>query len=390
MAMISVQDLTFGYDGAAELLFEHVSFQIDSDWRLGFVGRNGRGKTTFLQLLLGRYEYRGTISAPMRFDYFPFPVEDDWASGLEIAERVCPDIPAWKLQREAGLLELEERMNDLKMTMNQEKWEVTGKGDLYASSPALRFSHNDNGEISLDSFDLNREKIAPAGYGGALDLGFTWNVIHDLTVSAAVLDLGAIYWIRNFVAHTAESGYSWTPSDKPIDPMGSDVQRELDRMGNALSGLFRFKDAGAGSAVKMLPWRMNIGAEYRMPFYDRLSVGALYTGRMGDIFSRHTGRFSVNWNPADFFSLSTSTALSNFGESIGFAMNLHPGGINLMVGCDYIPFRVVNVSPLFKNMPEKYKKISVVPANHMKMNLFVALHIAVGERRLDHTRRIDW
>ena len=108
MALISVQDLTFGYDGAAELLFEHVSFQIDSDWRLGFVGRNGRGKTTFLQLLLGRYEYRGTISAPMRFDYFPFPVEDDWASGLEIAERVCPDIPAWKLQREAGLLELEE------------------------------------------------------------------------------------------------------------------------------------------------------------------------------------------------------------------------------------------------------------------------------------------
>ena len=296
----------------------------------------------------------------------------------------------FRLKGMIGLLELEERMNDLKMTMNQEKWEVTGKGDLYASSPALRFSHNDNGEISLDSFDLNREKIAPAGYGGALDLGFTWNVIRDLTVSAAVLDLGAIYWIRNFVAHTSESGYSWTPSDKPIDPMGSEVQRELDRMGNALSGLFRFKDAGAGSAVKMLPWRMNVGAEYRMPFYDRLSVGALYTGRMGDIFSRHTGRFSVNWNPADFFSLSTSTALSNIGESIGFAMNLHPGGINLMVGCDYIPFRVVNVSPLFKNMPEKYKKISVVPANHMKMNLFVALHIAVGERRLDHTRRIDW
>ena len=108
MALISVQDLTFGYDGAAELLFEHVSFQIDTDWRLGFVGRNGRGKTTFLQLLLGRYEYRGTISAPMEFDSFPFPVEDEWENGLEIAERVCPGLPAWKLQRETALLELEE------------------------------------------------------------------------------------------------------------------------------------------------------------------------------------------------------------------------------------------------------------------------------------------
>ena len=81
MAMISVQDLTFGYDGSPELLFEHVYFQLDTDWRLGFVGRNGRGKTTFLRLLMGQYEYRGSISAPVAFDYFPFPVEDEGESG---------------------------------------------------------------------------------------------------------------------------------------------------------------------------------------------------------------------------------------------------------------------------------------------------------------------
>ena len=108
MALISVRDLTFGYDGSAELLFEHVSFQIDTDWRLGFVGRNGRGKTTFLKLLMGEYEYRGTISAPMRFDYFPFPVPDEEETGAELAERICPDLPIWRLQREIALLELEE------------------------------------------------------------------------------------------------------------------------------------------------------------------------------------------------------------------------------------------------------------------------------------------
>ena len=108
MALISVQDLTFGYDGSPELLFEHASFQIDSDWRLGFVGRNGRGKTTFLKLLLGQYEYRGRISAPMAFDYFPFPVADETETGAEIAARVCPEAPAWRLERELGLLEVEE------------------------------------------------------------------------------------------------------------------------------------------------------------------------------------------------------------------------------------------------------------------------------------------
>ncbi len=107
MALISVQDLTFGYDGSPELLFEHASFQFDTDWRLGFVGRNGRGKTTFLRLLMGEYEYRGTILAPMAFDYFPFPVEDAWATGEEIAEKICPGLLRWKLERELGLLEVD-------------------------------------------------------------------------------------------------------------------------------------------------------------------------------------------------------------------------------------------------------------------------------------------
>lgn len=108
MALISVQDLTFGYDGSPELLFENASFQLDTDWRLGFVGRNGRGKTTFLRLLMGQYEYRGSISAPVAFDYFPFAVTDKDAGGGEIAEACCPGLPRWRLLRELVQLELDE------------------------------------------------------------------------------------------------------------------------------------------------------------------------------------------------------------------------------------------------------------------------------------------
>ena len=108
MALISVQDLSFGYDGSAELLFEHVSIQLDTDWRLGFVGRNGRGKTTFLRLLLRDYEYQGRIISPVDFDYFPFPITDSWESGEELAKRVFPGISRWQLLREMGQLELDE------------------------------------------------------------------------------------------------------------------------------------------------------------------------------------------------------------------------------------------------------------------------------------------
>lgn len=59
MSQISVNDLTFSYDGSADEVFDHVSFSVDTDWKLGFVGRNGKGKTTFLRLLMGDYSYGG-------------------------------------------------------------------------------------------------------------------------------------------------------------------------------------------------------------------------------------------------------------------------------------------------------------------------------------------
>ena len=108
MALIQISDLSFAYPGRHEYIFEHASFQIDSDWKLGFIGRNGRGKTTFLRLLLGEYPYEGRILAPMEFDYFPFAVpRGDGLSG-ELAEELCPELARWRLLREMAGLELAE------------------------------------------------------------------------------------------------------------------------------------------------------------------------------------------------------------------------------------------------------------------------------------------
>lgn len=54
MALIQITDLTFAYPGSFDNVFEHASFQLDTDWRLGLTGRNGRGKTTLLRLLQGQ------------------------------------------------------------------------------------------------------------------------------------------------------------------------------------------------------------------------------------------------------------------------------------------------------------------------------------------------
>ena len=108
MSLIHVSALTFGYEGSFENVFENVSFSIDTDWKLGFIGRNGRGKTTFLNLLLGKYEYAGSITASVDFEYFPYPIPDLSMTPLELAENSIPDFMIWKLNREISLLDLEE------------------------------------------------------------------------------------------------------------------------------------------------------------------------------------------------------------------------------------------------------------------------------------------
>lgn len=108
MSMINVSNLTFAYDGSYDNIFENVSFQLDSDWKLGFTGRNGRGKTTFLNLLLGKYEYSGTISAQVDFEYFPFPVENKDSMTLDVISDVYPDYQHWELVRELNLLKVSE------------------------------------------------------------------------------------------------------------------------------------------------------------------------------------------------------------------------------------------------------------------------------------------
>ena len=104
MSLISVNNLTFGYDGSFNNIFENVSFNIDTDWKLGLIGRNGKGKTTFLKLLQGKYEYRGTISKSVDVDYFPFEVTNKNRMSIEIVNEIAPNVEDWEIIKELNLL----------------------------------------------------------------------------------------------------------------------------------------------------------------------------------------------------------------------------------------------------------------------------------------------
>ncbi len=108
MSAIDVKNLTFAYEGSYDNIFENVSFHIDTDWKLGFTGRNGRGKTTFLNILLGKYPFQGTVSASVKFEYFPYEVENQCGDTIDVIGSVLGDYQSWLLMRELNLLEVSE------------------------------------------------------------------------------------------------------------------------------------------------------------------------------------------------------------------------------------------------------------------------------------------
>ena len=110
MSLIQVSNLTFAYDGSVDNVFENASFQINTDWKLGFIGRNGRGKTTFLHLLQGKYTYSGQISAQVDFSYFPYEVADKQAKTMEVIRLIGHGCQDWEIVRELSLLKISEQV----------------------------------------------------------------------------------------------------------------------------------------------------------------------------------------------------------------------------------------------------------------------------------------
>jgi len=104
LSLISVKNLTFSYDGNSDYLFSGISFDIDTDWKLGLIGRNGKGKTTLLKILKGDYECSGKITSNVSFSYFPFKVKEPNRKTVDIIKKIAKDAYDWEIEKEINLL----------------------------------------------------------------------------------------------------------------------------------------------------------------------------------------------------------------------------------------------------------------------------------------------
>ena len=107
MSAIRIENLSFCYPGSCDPVFENLNLQLDTSWKLGLIGRNGRGKTTLLNLLMNRYAYTGQILAPAQFECFPHPVEAPNRRAEQVLREICPQAEDWELVCELSRLDVD-------------------------------------------------------------------------------------------------------------------------------------------------------------------------------------------------------------------------------------------------------------------------------------------
>ena len=92
MATIALESIHFHYDSPYAPVFEDLSLSIDTQWNTGIVGRNGRGKTTLLQLIHKNLTpVKGQITVPFDTFYFPYaPPRDDQPTLAVIKNSIAP------------------------------------------------------------------------------------------------------------------------------------------------------------------------------------------------------------------------------------------------------------------------------------------------------------
>lgn len=249
-----------------------------------------------------------------------------------------------KLLLGAANLNLEINRLQLKGTIDGMNSNIKLQTDAYmeASAKGLEFEM-ENGYID----DLNYNSFGIAGYGGAIDLGVSYQLMKNLSLSAAILDLGFISWSKSST-QVAESN-----KNEVIDRTNFDANSDV--LDFNLYGL-QMKE-GKSRTTSLAP-TMVLAGEYAV-LNNKLGIGVLSTTRFGELRKYSELTLSANFRPNTLINTTVSYSMVQGGETFGLAVKLGP----LMLGTDYL----------------------FLGNNSKHVNAFVGLCIPLGKKKAKNT-----
>lgn len=227
---------------------------------------------------------------------------------------------------------------------NSDKWTISGDAQASVSMKGFKYkSETKDYKSSTDTYErINSADVKGAGLGGfgmAVDLGGVYKVNQDFTVSAALLDLGFINWYNNVCAENNNKSFTFDGfHDMSVKSDGNNtIDNQTDKYSDQIADFVNLQDKGdKGRKTTTLGATANIGCEYSLPAYRKLTFGLLGTQRINGKYSWTEGRLSANIAPVKWIDGGVNVAVSTLATSMGWVLNIHPKGINLFMGMDHV------------------------------------------------------
>ena len=240
---------------------------------------------------------------------------------------------------------------ELKDKFNNYHANLTVGAELKSSFKGLELKEEEGKDYVTD-FDFDSGKLGIAGYGFGIDLGASYKILDNLTVSASVLDLGFISWSKSSTKIASANpdpidikGSTYANMVDPNNPntvmnavnqLQNDAQGYMDRVtnGDVLDyDMLQLEVSDAKESRKSrLASTLVLGAEYGF-FNNKLAVGVLSTTRFVQPDALTELTFSANYRPKSWFNVALSySAIQSAGKSFGLGLKLGP----LFVGTDYM------------------------------------------------------
>ena len=260
-----------------------------------------------------------------------------------------------------GLVYTDLTMKNTHIELGEEKWVVSANQEMNLAMGGLTVPSKENGLADFDNAEINKAGLS--GFGLAFDLGATYEVIDNLTLSAAIKDLGFMGWSNNTYASTNNEPWEFDGfKELSFSNEDNKLENQLDALGDDFEEYTNLylRDSG-GKLNKSLAATLVVGAEYALPMYDKLSFGLLSTTKFNGPYSWSEGRLSANVSPLSWLEGGVNVAVSTFGTSAGWILNFHPKVFSFFVGMDCL---IGKVNPQF------------IPVNNANANFSCGFNIA--------------
>ena len=265
-----------------------------------------------------------------------------------------------------GAAHAEARIDRMDISMSQDEWMIKQAGHLQATSLLELTTDPETGEVTDYKVGNN---FGLAGFGLGFDLGATYKLIDNLTLSAALTDIGFMRWNNLTRAETdPDKGFIYTGFDNigaEDDENGDNpFDQKADQLGDDLKALTKFYQSDTRSVANSLRTTLRVGAEYAV-LDNAISFGLLSTTRFVGYRTYAEGMAAINFRPLSALHLTVNGSVSNMGSSVGAILNICAPGFNFFVGTDYFA--------------TQYSK-QFIPINHARANLSFGFNITFGKK----------